>query len=503
MSDPNFAAGGFLEGYINSRRSRISKDREREDSERETKLRAYQHAVDNADKLGLTEDDLRNLYNEVGRTLGHKPDPKVLGLFQLGDKGDPGKKDLGDMMFPQSRRDTQVPTGGVHIDSSAPGKPFTPEEQSGMSEGMKQLGPAPEMITHNITQRRGGMPIADLAAQRQLATKQAFDRSATDENIRQAQETAKGQILQSYDKEGNLQYHQYDPVNKKMIKLPTEEGAKAVSTVDKNITGQASATKAFDEELNLINNDPSLKDLPEDQRRAIASSRVSAKHQAELEKTIARTKELDASTSLKRSREFYLSHPTPEQTRNFNQRQQGIEIRQAQLAINEKAFDNNLSKGLVTNLKDFQTTTSKALELINLGNKANEKYKATKAPADLAEAQSKWSEGYVKLSQAKIKAELMRTQYPGMVNVANTDPQDASQFPWVEVNYENASSSSSNTLAPKGRASTNNGKKRSFNPSPTTSASALPVEQYRELLKKKGLTPEQIEAKVKQYYPNQ
>lgn len=458
-------------------------ERSTEDLSRQMKLTALYHTIDNADKLGLDQDHLRELYNQVGEALGHKPDPKLLGLFRVGDKGSKGIEGLGDLVFSQEQRDKPIITGGQE------GKPFTPDEMASpnMPSPTRQLGPAPEMITS----RQGAVPVADLTARRQLAYKKAADEAATNENIRQGQELAKGQILPYYKDDGTLGYRTFDPIKKEMTEVPIS-GGRAVSTVDKQLGVEGTANKDFNMHMNLLLNDPQWKDRPEPERKAEASHRVSEKVATDLAKTVARTKELNASTSLERAREHYLSVPTPEQNRNFTQRQQGVEIRVAQQAIQQGVFDRTSSTNLVRDLKDFQSSNAAALKSIEDGNTFNK----SQDPAIRAKAEAKWKVGYLILAQAKIKAELMRSTYPDMVRVAGTDPSDSNQFPWVETNYDFTSPTANNQR----------GKKRSFNPSPVTARPT--VQQYREalkgkVLKGKVLTPKQIEAKVKKYYPGQ
>lgn len=500
----------FLHNFMATRAAIIKQERDTEDTERSAKLTSYYHAIQNADKLGLTEDDLRVLYNQIGEATGHKADPKLFGLFGIGgDKGSKGTQGLGDMIFPQNRLDQPTQTGTrtfpetpKNIATEAAGRPQpqldslglrTDTNLTGQDILANKIGPPPEVIST----RRGAIPISDLQDQAKLKLKLAEDSATTANNIKQIQETAKGQLQVYYETQPDgsqaLRAFTYDPIKQKLVPVDLPENLSAVSTAN----AQAKINKDFQVELNLINEDPSLKDLPPAEKRSIAASRVDAKHKAELAKTQARTEELKASTGLKRARTGDILNPklTPYQSARLGLDKQRLELEAARVAISEGTFDQSLGKELTSNMKEFFTSREKALKLIAEGNQADAKFKTSKAALDKTTAEGKWREGYAVLASAKLLAEGMKSKFPGMVNVVNTDPNDQTQFPWVETNYDLPAAGT------KRRAGAGVGGKRPFTPSPKTSS--MSKDQYIEALRGKQLSEEMIKKKVAQYYPNQ
>lgn len=459
----------LLSSYSDARRKKIDDDRQQEDSERNVKLKTYQYSIDHADELGLTEDNLRLLFNDVGKSFGHKPDPKILGLFNApgGDKGSGGKPDLGDMLFPQKRRDATTITGS-RPGQEAPPESFGPNAQ--ISKGIEaQIGPPPEQLTS----RHGEIPLHDLHARQQL-----------EEQQNKAEATSKGQIQWAYGADGSLKAYTYDPIKQTLKPVPIEEGSKAVSTVNKEVGATATANKDLNTEIGLLKADPQYASLADGDIQAIASHNVQTKRKADLDKTIARTLELNASTNLKRARTSGIVNPklTPYEAARLGLQKQSLELQAARIGISQGNFDNSISKDLVKNLQSFYTTRNNSLKLIEEGNVA-------KGKKDMVTAASKWRLGYNMLGQAKMQAENLQSQYGEMVNIANTDPNDDGQFPWVEVNFDvpTKQSSSSNKV----------GGKRRFTPSQTIPPEM--IQKYREWLGTKNLTPDVIEAKVKQY----
>lgn len=466
---PGAGIGALLSSYSQARRGKVQDERDKEDRERDVKLKTYQYSIDHADELGLTEDDLRTIFNDVGTSFGHKPDPKILGIFNAGG-GDKGKPDLGDMLFPASKRDK------TSIQGSREGQSISPdsfgqgqnEQEAKTIEG--ELGPPPEMMT----QRRGEVPVRELHEREQLNQKQAI-----------AQAQSKGQLQWAYDKEGNLKAYTYDPIQQTLKPVPIEEGTSAVSTVNKRVGAEATANKDLNTEVGLLRADPQYQGMSDGDVQAIASHNVQTKRKAELSKTQARTDELKASTNLKRARTSQILDPkiTPYQAASLGLRQQAIEMSAARAAITEGRFDQSISKDLTRDLSQFYTSRNNALKLIEEGNEA-------KGKNDLVTAASKWRLGYSLLGQSKMQAETLQSMYGDMVNIANTDPGNDGEFPWVEVNFDVPSKQVEKQGGGRG--------KRQFTPSKQVAPEM--IEKYREWLKSKpGVTPEIIEQKVKQY----
>ncbi len=467
---PQNYASDLYASYAEARRAKVEGERRKENEERDRKLEYYQHIIDRADELGLTQDDMRFIFNDAGKLLGHKPDPKLLGLFQIGDKGDKGKPDLGDMLFPQEKRDKQIITG------SRAGTPTTEEGPGRSIED--RIGPPPEMIT----ERKGAVPVRDLNLRAKRQHQILLDQATTQNNIEQANAIASKTIQQAYDSQGNLKFYrqQLDPETNqiKLVDITPEEALKSTQEV---VTGIRN-NKEFNEQLNLLRNDPKYADLPEEVLRNNAAQMVMQKRKAELEKTQARTDELRASTQLKRARTSDILNPkiTPYQAARLGQQQQGLEIQAARTAIAQSAFEKGQSANLVQDLDKFYKARNDALKMIEEGNQS-------KSKGNLIEADSKWRMGYMMLAQSKAMAAALQSHYQGMVNVANVDPNDANQYPWVEVNFDLPAQQ--NQGAPV--------TKQKFTPSKQVAPEM--INKYREWLKSKGASPEEIERRVKQY----
>lgn len=464
----------LLAGYGQSRREKINEERRQEDIDRDIQVKSYEHIVAHAEELGLTQDELRSIFNQTGKLFGHKPDPKLFGIFQTGDKGSAGKPDLGDMLFPQTKRDQPVRTG------TAAGQPMTQEESIANPHARsmeEQIGPPPEQI---LT-RRGEVPVKQLHEMQAVEQKRKLDAIVTAGNIEQGNAIASKQIYQAIDpKTGNVRFLRVDPATGQMKDISPDEALRSTQQLGID----ARINKKLIEKVGQLKTQPEYANVPDDVIAAAAGKLLLDDDAADTERKKAKIQEIKASTNLKRVRAEDIVNPkiTPYQAARLDIAKQALELGAARAAITEGQFDRGLSKDLVGDLGAFYKARNEALKTIGDGNEAY----ALKTPEGLAKAASDWRLGYMMLGQAKIMAEALKSNYPGMVNVANTNPNDQNDWPYVEVNAE----------LPTKRGTQGQGK-RSFTPSKEVGPEM--IQQYREWLKGKGLSDAEIEEKVKLY----
>jgi len=482
-------AGSFLSNYIASRTARINRDRQQEEQERNAKIISLQHTIENADKLNLTPDDLRVLYNQVGDALGHKPDPKFFGIIPGANKGSKGSPGLGDMLYPEDQRNAQ----SLNVASAPPLTAQAPDWQKNLEQ---QIGPPPTMIQPG--QREGSIPVAQLQTNRALQSKLSYDQAQTANDIatgkydKQVYNTDDNGNLQLRILRPNMQSGRYEDVTDQQG-LTGANVAAAKAKIQ--TTAEVKAQQRIREITESLKGDPANAGKSDAELDAMARKKHLDEINANLAKATSKTEENLASAGLKRARTQDLLHPelrqmTPYQSASLGIQQQRVELDSARNAIAQGKFDADQSKPLVGDMKSFYTMRANALKLIDQGNQLRDQGK------DENEYKAKWAQGYAMLGQAKVMAKTMAGKYPGMINVAGTDTNNNNEYPWIEANAPAKKQGASPSTSPSGG-------KRPFNPSPQVKAPAMTKDQYIQALRAKNIPEDKIQQQVQKYYPGQ